>query len=126
MHQVIVLGRVSRDPEVKTSGAGKPYTRLSVVCNRKNNGEDVSTWFTVLSFGKTGEYVAMNAKKGIQVYVDGVLSPSAYINKDGEAKPVLNVLTNNIRIFTNNSERGAQESDAPDHISTIDEELPFL
>ena len=99
MHQLILLGRIATEVEVKTSKAGKPYTKLVVASNYKHMGEDATLWVNVMCFGKLSDYVSMNARKGEQIYVDGTLTVDAYTSKDGQAKGSLTLFPENLRLL---------------------------
>ncbi|MBK8455622.1 MAG: single-stranded DNA-binding protein [Thiofilum sp.] len=99
MHQLILLGRIATDVEVRTSKAGKPYTKLVVASNYKHMGEDATLWVNVMCFGKLSDYVSMNARKGEQIYVDGTLTVDAYTSKDGEARGSLTLFPDNLRLL---------------------------
>ncbi len=99
MHQLILLGRIAAEVEVKTSRAGKPYTKLLVASNYKHMGEDATLWVNVMCFAKLSDYVSMNARKGEQIYVDGTLTVDAYTSKDGEARASLTLFPDNLRLL---------------------------
>lgn len=120
MHQLILLGRIVNDVEVKTSKAGKPYTKLNVASNYKHMGEDATLWVNVMCFGKLSDYVSMNARKGEQIYVDGTVTVDAYTSKDGQAKGLLTLFPDNLRLL--GAKPAQQEPKQNSLQSSIDED----
>lgn len=83
MQTAQIMGRVGRDPEMKTSKAGKEYTTYSVAVNTMQRGEKITTWWTVSTFGKLAEMNYRSVKKGSQVFCSGTFSVGAYEKNDG-------------------------------------------
>ena len=93
--KVIIVGRVGRDAEMRYTPSGQAVTSFSVAVTRqyKKDGETVkeTTWFRVSTWGKTAEACNQYVKKGMEVYVEGRLTPDAQGNprtyeKDGVTK----------------------------------------
>ncbi len=80
-------GILGRDPELKTSAAGKPWTRLNVACS----SGDATQWVQVAIFGDTAHELAANLHKGSRVYVEGRLTLNSWKAKDGTDRTGLNV-----------------------------------
>ena len=82
------FGVLGKDPELKTSKSGAAYATLAVVV-----GEDAdSQWVRVACFGETAEQIAIRAKKGDKVYVEGTLTLNTWTDKTtGEERHGLNV-----------------------------------
>jgi single-stranded DNA-binding protein len=79
---------VGRDPERKTSKNGRTYLRLNV---RAGNG-DAAVWVSVMAFNDVDE-LAERLKKDSKVYIEGTITADAWIDRDGKARPNLNVMT---------------------------------
>ena len=76
--QLIIVGNLGKDPEMRYTPSGTPVTSLSVATNRKYTGSDgqvvkETTWFRVSVFGKSAETAAQYLKKGSAVLVEGRL-----------------------------------------------------
>lgn len=87
MNKVILMGRLTRDPEVRwTQGSGSQeqiciarYT-LAVDRRQKDSGADFPQ---VVAFGKAGEFAEKYFHKGIKLVVTGRIQTGSYTNKDG-------------------------------------------
>ena len=90
MNKVILMGRLTRDPEVRYSqGAnGTAVCRYSLDVNRsyKRDGEPDADFINVVAFGNRGEFAGKYFKKGMMVAVVGELRISSYTDKDGNKK----------------------------------------
>ena len=81
-------GVLGKDPELKTSKTGNPFATLAVVVGE----DDASQWIRVACFSETAEQIAVRAKKGDKVYVEGTLTLNTWADKTtGEERHGLNV-----------------------------------
>lgn len=144
MNKVILMGRLTRDPDVRYSSGENPMaiSRFSIAVDRrfKRNGDDQTTdFFNCVAFGKLGEFVEKYLRKGTKVVLDGELRNDNYTNKNGEKVYSMNIVANNIEFaesknagtdtsgFTPAGSAGATDPgdgfmNIPDG---IDDELPF-
>ncbi len=85
-NKVILMGRLTKDPEVRYSQAAEPMAiaRYSLAVNRKfkRDGEPDADFLNIVAFGKNGEFAEKYFKKGQQVCVVGHLQTGSY-EKDG-------------------------------------------
>lgn len=89
MNKVILMGRLTRDPEVRYSQGENPtaISRISLAVNRrfKREGEEqTADFFNCVAFGKTAEFQEKYFKKGTKVVIIGRLQSGSYTNKDGQ------------------------------------------
>jgi single-strand DNA-binding protein len=86
-------GVLSKDPELKTSKAGKFFANLNigVVTGQTDDGKDAMQWLRVTCFGETAEKIAATAKKGSSIYAEGALSLNEFTDKSGEKRHGLDV-----------------------------------
>lgn len=87
MNKVILMGRLTRDPEVRYSQGAAPLAvaRFSLAVNRrfKRDGEPDADFINCVAFGKSGEFVERYFKKGQMVSVVGRLQVRSWDDKDG-------------------------------------------
>ena len=144
MNKVILMGRLTRDPEVRYSSgdSAMAISRFSIAVDRrfKRNGDDQTTdFFNCVAFGKLGEFVEKYLRKGTKVVLDGELRNNNYTNKNGEKVYSIEITANNIE-FAESKNAGTDTSgfapagptpasDPGDGFMNIpdgiDEELPF-
>lgn len=88
MNKVILMGRLTRDPEVRYSqGASQTaVARFSVAVDRrfKREGEPDADFFNCTCFGKQAEFVERYLHKGVKVVLSGRVQNDNYTNKDGQ------------------------------------------
>lgn len=89
MNKVILMGRLTRDPEVRYSQGDNPMAiaRYTLAVDRRfnrNNGDDSSADFIgCVAFGRSGEFAEKYFRKGTKVLVTGRIQTGSYTNKDG-------------------------------------------
>lgn len=99
MNKVIMMGRLTRDPEVRYGGANNnAVARYSLAVDRrfKRDGEPDADFFNCVAFGKTAEFVEKYLHKGTKVVVEGEVRNNNYTNKDGQKVYGTDILTNQI------------------------------
>ena len=88
MNKVILMGRLTRDPDVRYSQGENPtaIARYSLAVDRRfNRGEDNNTDFiNIVAFGRAGEFAEKYLHKGTKVLVTGRIQTGSYTNKDGQ------------------------------------------
>ena len=84
MSHVMVLGRVTADPEQKTSQNNHPYIRFDLAENTSNQGRPVTQYYQVWAWGEdVARLMKAKVKKDSCIYVTGNLFLDAYLKKDG-------------------------------------------
>ncbi|NDL66686.1 single-stranded DNA-binding protein [Anaerotalea alkaliphila] len=90
MNKVILMGRLTRDPEVRYSQGATPLAiaRYGLAVNRrfKRDGEPDADFLNIVAFGKAGEFAEKYFKKGQQVLVVGRLQTGSYTDNEGNKK----------------------------------------
>ena len=90
-NSVQLMGRLGKDPEVKTFDNGKSLTTFTIATNEKyinEKGEKVEDvqWHSIVAFGKVGEIAGKYLKKGSEVAVEGKLVHKVYETAQGEKR----------------------------------------
>ena len=90
MNKVILMGRLTRDPEVRYSQGATPLAiaRYTLAVDRRqarsNNGdEQTADFINCVAFGRTGEFAERYLRKGTKIAVTGRIQTGSYTNKDG-------------------------------------------
>ena len=89
MNKVILMGRLTRDPEVRYSQGDSQMAiaRFSLAVDRrykKQGDETTADFFNCTAFGKQGEFVEKYLKKGTKIVVTGRIQNDNYTNKEGQ------------------------------------------
>lgn len=84
MNKVMLMGRLTKDPEVRT-GESTTVAKYTLAVNRKfkKDGEPTADFINCVSFGKTAEFAEKYFRKGMQVAISGRIQTGSYTNKDG-------------------------------------------
>ena len=85
MNKVILLGRLTNDPEVKYGANNMAIARYTLAVDRRfaKEGEQSADFINCVAFGKSGEFVERHFKKGSKILVSGRIQTGSYTNKDG-------------------------------------------
>lgn len=100
MNKVILMGRLTRDPEVRYSqGASQTaVARFSIAVDRrsKREGEPDADFFNCTAFGKQAEFIERYLRKGVKVVVCGRIQNDNYTNKEGQMVYSVRVMVDEI------------------------------
>lgn len=121
--KVTLVGNLGVDPEVRYSADGKPVVSFRVASNyRKRDADsrewvDATNWFRVSTFGRLAERLSEQAgagrlTKGTKLIVFGRLEASAYIDRNNQPQPSLDLVADDV-LFGDSRPRG--ESELSDH-----------
>ena len=87
MNKTILMGRPTRDPEIRTAAAGSGTTiaRFTLAVNRRfhRDSEPSADFISCVAFGKTAEFIEKYITKGRQICVCGRIQTGSYTNQDG-------------------------------------------
>lgn len=143
MNKVILMGRLTRDPEVRYSQgenamAVARYT-LAVERSFKRDGEQTADFIGCIAFGKSGEFAEKYLRKGTKIAISGRIQTGSYTNKDGQKVYTTDVVVEQqefaeSKAAGNGNNSGYSPSPSPNAAAGdgfmyipdgIDEELPF-
>ena len=138
MNRIILMGRLTRDPEVRYGGANNTaVARYSIAVARrfKQDGQPDADFFNLVSIGKAGDFVEKYLRKGTKIVVEGELRNNNYTNKDGQMVYNVEIVTSNIEFAESKSAQASNTQDEalPDPMpdgfmnipNGIEEELQF-
>ena len=139
MNKVILMGRLTRDPEVRYSGGDNAtaVARYSLAVDRrfKRDNEPSADFINCVGFGKTAEFAEKYFRKGMRICVVGRIQTGSYTNRDGQKVYTTDVVVEEQECAES---KGASENNGADRPQPttdnngfmnipdgIDEELPF-
>lgn len=139
MNKVILMGRLTRNPDIRSSqGDGKPaIARYTLAVERKYNRSDqIADFISCVAFGRLAEFAEKYLKQGTKIVVIGRIQTGSYTNKDGNKIYTTDVIVeeNEFAESKSNSSSSANENnpatsndpegymDIPDG---IEDDLPF-
>ena len=102
MNTVCLIGRLTRDPETRTTMDGTAVCKFSIAVDRVSEGTDFPN---IVCFGKTAENVARYMGKGRLVGISGRLQTGSYTKDDGTKVYTTDVIANNVQFLDKASEQ---------------------
>lgn len=108
MNSVQMIGRLTKDPEVRYTDKKLAIARFSIAINRKFN-KDETDFFDVTAFGKTGELVEKYVKKGSKIGIVGRLQMDSYENKNGDKVKAVKIIADEIEFLDSKREDSPKE-----------------
>ena len=126
MNRLTIIGRLSRDPEIRVTQDGQTtIARFGIAVDRRGKDQKAD-FFNVTAFGKTGEFVEKYLKKGTKVGIEGQLRTDEYTNKDGQKVTSVYILADKIEFVESKKEIQTKKEDGfMDVPKDLGEELPF-
>ena len=124
MNNVQLIGRLTKDPEVKYTQSGMAVARFSLAIDRQvGKGKEKQTDLpNVIVFDKQAENCEKYLKKGLKVAINGRIQTGSYKNKDGNTVYTTDVIANNVEFI----EWGEKQEDVQsDNFTTLPEDIPF-
>ena len=139
MNKVVLIGRLTRDPELRYTGNNTPVATFSLAVDRpfnSNTQERGTDFIPIVVWNKQAENVKNYLTKGSQVGIDGRIQTRSYDDKDGQKRYVTEVVANNVEFLgsknsSNDTKKAAEVSlddfkDAPAEPKGTDlEDNPF-
>lgn len=83
MNKVILMGRLTKDPEIRSGNT--QVARYSLAVDRRfSNSEEKTDFINIVAFGKSAEFAEKYLKKGTKILVTGRIQTGSYTDKDGK------------------------------------------
>lgn len=135
-NSVILSGRLTADPELKTTQSGITVTSFSVAVNRPytKDGESQADFINIVAWRNTAEFVTKYFKKGSLIGIEGSIQTRNYEDKNGNKRTAFEVVANQVHFLESkrNSEQESDNSSTMPNADTTDfseigtdEDLPF-
>ena len=148
MNRVVLVGRLTKDPELRTTSSGISQTRFTLAVNRRvasQDGQRQADFINCVAWGKTAETIAKYLKKGRELAVEGRIQTSNYDAQDGTKRYSTDVVVENFTFIgsgsganTNNDFNGDSSNDIAttdisddpfkdfgNEVALSDDDLPF-
>ena len=134
MNRTFLVGRLTADPELKTTPNGIATTRITVAVNRvpNANGERITDFINVVVWRRQAENVSKYCSKGSLVGIDGKIQTRSYDAQDGTRRYVTEVVADNVTFLGSKGTSGAGASYGNDTVpmedipmATSTDDVPF-
>ena len=140
MNKVILMGRLTRDPDVRYSQGAEPVAiaRYTLAVDRRfhKDGEQAADFISCVAFRKQGEFAEKYLRQGIKIAITGRIQTGSYTNRDGQKVYTTDVIIESQEFVE--SKKAVEEREAAEYGGRqevpegfmnipdgIDEELPF-
>lgn len=102
LNRVVLIGRLTRQPELRITPGGVSVTTFTLAVDRRPNqaGQKETDFIDVVAFGKLAEITCKYMDKGRLVAVEGRLQTRSFETKDGQKRKVFEVISENIQFLT--------------------------
>lgn len=141
MNKVILMGRLTRDPDVRYSQgeSASAVARFTLAVDRrfKREGDATADFISCVSFGKAAEFAEKYLRQGVKIAVTGRIQTGSYTNKDGVKVYTTDVVVEE-QEFAESKAASAQNNESSNNIPSInagdgfmnipdgiDEQIPF-
>ena len=140
MNKVILIGRLIKDPDIRTGTNDTKIARYILAVNRKyhKNNEPTADFIGCVALGKNGEFAEKYLHKGTKIAVTGRIQTGSYTNRDGQRVYTTDILIEEQEFAESKKNQSEEQSQPPvpspeqgadDFMSvpafTEDDELPF-
>lgn len=129
VNKVILIGNLTRDIELRTTGGGMNVAKFGLAVNRKSKAGETTCFVDCTAFGKSADLLHQYVSKGSPLFVEGRLEFSTWEAKEGGKRSKLEVVVDNFQFLSgqspelSNGERSGGGRQAIETIST--EDIPF-
>lgn len=108
-NKIVLVGRLTRDPELRYTGGGLAVTKFAVAVDRRfknQQGERVTDFFDCSAFRQTAEFVSNYVTKGRLVLVEGSIEFNEATGQDGQKRRYTNVIAENVQTLDSQRDSG--------------------
>ena len=103
LNRVTLIGRMVRDPELRTTNTGKNVVEFSIAVDKRIKSQDANAptadFFRVTAWNQTADYVSNYGGKGRLTAVDGRLQSRKYVDKDGNNREAVEIVADNVNLL---------------------------
>lgn len=117
LNHITIMGRFTRDPELRHTQSGTAVTSFTLAVERdfkdKSSGEAVTDWISCTAWKGTAEFVSRYFQKGRMAVVDGRLQTRSYQDRDGNKRTAVEVVADHV--YFGDSKKKESEGNAPEY-----------
>lgn len=132
MNKAILIGNLTRDPEMRATGSGTAVTSFSIAVQRRfanKSGEKETDFIPIVAWKNTAEICMKYLRKGSKVAVSGSIQTRSYEASDGSRRYITEIVADEVEFLTKSTENTASSSLSPaspvSDMQETNEDLPF-
>ena len=105
MNSVQLIGRLTRDPDIRYTDSGSSIARFSIAVDRrfKQEGSDTADFINCVAFGKTADFIEKFFNKGKKIALIGRIQTGSYTNNDGAKVYTTDVIAEQVEFVESKS-----------------------
>ncbi len=113
---VVLMGRLTADPELKQTASGTSVCSFSIAVDRgfanKQTGERQTDFINITAWRQTAEFICKYFRKGSMIAIEGSLQSRSYEDKEGKKRTAYEVVANNVSFTGSKAESGTRDANA--------------
>ena len=120
LNHIVLMGRLTRDPELRYTGSNIPVASFSIAVDRDfgrgENGEKQTDFINVVAWRQTAEFVSRYFQKGSMIAVRGRIQQRNYEDKNGNKRTAFEIVADEVSFCGSKAETGtggARQGDQP-------------
>ena len=129
LNHIVLMGRLTRDPELRRTGTGIAVASFSIAVDRdfgsKETGEKETDFIDIVAWRNTAEFAAKHFKKGDGLTVQGRAEVRKYTDKDGNNRETVEIIADSVYFGEKKRDTSEQNTaPVPDDFEPIEDEFP--
>ncbi len=128
-NRVILMGNLTRDPELRYTPGGTAVANFGIAINRRYKTEDEVReevdFFDIVVWGKQAENCSEYLSKGRSVLVEGRLQQNRWETSEGQKRSKVEVVANTVQFLGSRSAEGAKDAPGGDDAEFDESDIPF-
>ena len=127
MNKVFLIGNLTRDPELSTTGSGVKFCRFTLAVSRSysRDGKRETDFLPVVVWRAQADNCARYLKKGSKAAVSGSVQTRSYDTQDGSRRYVTEIAADEVQFLSTRNDDVKEDSGDFDDLTPIDDDLPF-
>ena len=117
LNHIVIMGRLTKDPELRTTQSGTPVTSFTLAVDRdfkdKDSGEKSTDFIDVVAWKQTAEFVSKYFSKGCMAVADGRLQIREWKDKDGNNRRTAEIVA--VNVYFGDSKRDGDSGNSPSY-----------
>ena len=124
MNNVSLIGRLTKDPELKTTQSGLSVCRFTVAVDRPYSNEQTD-FINCIAWRKTADFITSYFRKGQRIALIGSIQTGSYTGKDGKTVYTTEVNANNVEFCESKKRDGGEDGGSVNNSSAETDDMPF-
>lgn len=130
INKVTLIGRVGKDPDLRTLQSGKSVVNVTLATSSKykdRNGDQAedTQWHRLVAYDKLADIISQYVHKGSLIYVEGSLKYGKYTDKDGNEKNTTDIIINQMQMLGGKGDSQRETPRQREEVPVDDSDVPF-